>query len=154
MIRQPKIESSWNQQLTDEFSKDYMKNLSKFLCDEKIKQKSIYPPNNLIFEAFELTKFEDVKVVILGQDPYHGIGQAHGLSFSVGYDIKIPPSLKNIYKELYNDIGIEIPEHGNLKKWANEGVLLLNSILTVEKGKPNSHSNKGWEIFTDSIIKV
>tara|TARA_Y100000590_G_scaffold470400_1_gene664567 strand:- start:32685 stop:33359 length:675 start_codon:yes stop_codon:yes gene_type:complete len=149
-----KIESSWKEQIIDEFSADYMKSLGDFLRDEKRKRKNILPPGHQIFNAFEQTKFHDVKVVILGQDPYHGPGQAHGLSFSVEHGIKPPPSLQNIYKELQSDIGISIPSHGNLTKWANQGVLLLNSILTVERGRPGSHANLGWEIFTDRILTV
>lgn len=153
MIREVKIEHSWKSKLTEEFSKEYMRDLSKFLKDEKAKSKSIYPPSKFMFRAFDLTKFEDVKVVILGQDPYHGYGQANGLSFSVGHGVKIPPSLQNIYKELSNDMGFNIPKHGNLEKWSYQGVLLLNSILSVEQNKPNSHANLGWEVFTDTILK-
>ena len=153
MTREVKIEHSWKSKLTEEFSKEYMRDLSKFLKDEKAKRKSIYPPSKFMFRAFDLTKFEDVKVVILGQDPYHGYGQANGLSFSVGHGVKIPPSLQNIYKELSNDMGFNIPKHGNLEKWAYQGVLLLNSVLSVEQNKPNSHSNLGWEVFTDTILK-
>lgn len=116
--------------------------------------KDIFPPKDLIFNALKLTPFKDVKVVIVGQDPYHGIGEAHGLSFSVLDGIKIPPSLKNIYKELYNDLGIVAPNSGNLTKWAKEGVLLLNASLTVEKDKPNSHANIGWQPLTDYIIRI
>ena len=153
MTRDVKIEYSWKSKLTEEFSKEYMRDLSKFLKDEKAKRKSIYPPSKFMFRAFDLTKFEDVKVVILGQDPYHGYGQANGLSFSVGHGVKIPPSLQNIYKELSNDMGFNIPKHGNLEKWAYQGVLLLNSVLSVEQNKPNSHANLGWEVFTDTILK-
>jgi uracil-DNA glycosylase len=153
MIKDVKIEHSWKSKLAVEFSKEYMRDLSKFLKEEKAKRKSIYPPSNFMFRAFDLTKFEDVKVVILGQDPYHGYGQANGLSFSVGHGVKIPPSLQNIYKELSNDMGFNIPKHGNLEKWACQGVLLLNSVLSVEQNKPNSHANLGWEVFTDTILK-
>lgn len=148
------LENSWKEKLLEEFNKDYMRSLSEFLRSEKLKNKIIFPPGNKIFNAFNLTKFEDVKVVILGQDPYHGHNQAHGLSFSVEEGIRPPPSLKNIFKELESDMGIKQPEHGNLERWCNEGVLLLNSILTVEKSKPASHANMGWEQFTDKILSV
>ena len=148
------LENSWKEKLLEEFNKDYMRSLSVFLRSEKLKNKIIFPPGNKIFNAFNLTKFEDVKVVILGQDPYHGHNQAHGLSFSVEEGIRPPPSLKNIFKELESDIGIKQPEHGNLEKWCSEGVLLLNSILTVEKSKPASHVNMGWEQFTDKILSI
>ena len=148
------LENSWKEKLLEEFNKDYMRSLSEFLRSEKSKKKIIFPPGNKIFNAFNLTKFEDVKVVILGQDPYHGHNQAHGLSFSVEEGIRPPPSLKNIFKELESDIGIKQPEHGNLERWCSEGVLLLNSILTVEKSKPASHANMGWEQFTDKILSI
>ena len=148
------LENSWKEKLLEEFNKDYMRSLSEFLRSEKLKNKIIFPPGNKIFNAFNLTKFEDVKVVILGQDPYHGQNQAHGLSFSVEEGIRPPPSLKNIFKELESDMGIKQPEHGNLERWCNEGVLLLNSILTVEKSKPASHSNMGWEQFTDKTLSI
>ena len=149
-----KIEGSWKKQLINEFDKDYMKSLSIHLRNEKKLGKDIYPPSHLIFNAFSLTKFDDVKIVIIGQDPYHGYGQAHGLSFSVEQGTKVPPSLQNIYKELYNDIGIPIPRHGDLSKWADQGVLLLNAILTVESGKPGSHANYGWELFTTAVLQI
>ena len=148
------LENSWKEKLLEEFNKDYMRTLSVFLRSEKLKNKIIFPPGNKIFNAFNLTKFEDVKVVILGQDPYHGHNQAHGLSFSVEEGIRPPPSLKNIFKELESDMGIKQPEHGNLERWCSEGVLLLNSILTVEKSKPASHANMGWEQFTDKILSI
>jgi len=148
------LENSWKEKLLDEFDKNYMRSLSEFLRSEKSKNKIIFPPGNKIFNAFNSTKFEDVKVVILGQDPYHGENQAHGLSFSVEKGIRPPPSLKNIFKELESDLGIKEPEHGNLESWCSEGVLLLNSILTVEKSKPASHSNMGWEQFTDKILSI
>ena len=129
-----------------------MQALDRFLNEETLKEKIIFPPSEKIFNAFYLTKFKDVKVIILGQDPYHGIGQANGLSFSVGKEIKIPPSLINIYKELESDLGLSRPNHGDLRKWSSQGVLLLNSVLTVEKGKPSSHADKGWESFTDQIL--
>ena len=153
-MRQINIEESWKRRLTREFEEDYMQSLSQFLREQKLQKKTIYPPGNKIFNAFQLTKFEEVKVVILGQDPYHGIGQAHGLSFSVEQGIKPPPSLKNIFKELEYDLGLKPPVHGNLEKWAHQGVLLLNSILTVERGNPGSHAKKGWEIFTDQVLKT
>ena len=148
------LENSWKEKLLEEFNKDYMRSLSEFLRSEKSKNKIIFPQGNKIFNAFNLTKFEDVKVVILGQDPYHGHNQAHGLSFSVEKGIRPPPSLKNIFKELESDLGIKQPDHGNLEKWGSEGVLLLNSILTVEKNKPASHANMGWEKFTDEILSI
>ena len=148
-----KIEDSWKEILLSELNSTYMQNLSKFLREQITLGKTIYPPGNQIFNAFNKTPFPKVKVVILGQDPYHGESQAHGLSFSVKESIKKPPSLQNIFKELQDDINIKIPSNGNLEKWANQGVLLLNSCLTVEKGKPGSHKDKGWEIFTDYILK-
>ena len=148
------MEESWKALLISEFEKDYMQSLSHFLREQKLHKKIIYPPGNKIFNAFQLTKFEKLKVVILGQDPYHGIGQAHGLSFSVEQGIKPPPSLNNIFKELESDLGLKRPDHGNLEKWAQQGVLLLNSILTVEKGSPGSHTKKGWEIFTDEVLNT
>ena len=148
-----KIEDSWKEILLSELNSTYMQNLSKFLREQITLGKTIYPPGNQIFNAFNKTPFPKVKVVILGQDPYHGESQAHGLSFSVKESIKKPPSLQNIFKELQDDINIKIPSNGNLENWANQGVLLLNSCLTVEKGKPGSHKNKGWEIFTDYILK-
>ena len=147
-----KLEESWKNILINEFNKDYMRHLAEFLRNEKRKKKIIYPPSNKIFNALNLTKFNDVKVVILGQDPYHGHGQANGLSFSVKHGVKLPPSLKNIFKELESDLGIKRNFNGNLDEWCSQGVLLLNSILTVEKGKPSSHANLGWEKFTDKIL--
>jgi len=146
------LDDSWKKILLDEFNKDYMQLLSEFLKSEKSKNKIIFPPGNKIFNALNLTKFSNVKTVILGQDPYHGYNQAHGLSFSVEKGIRPPPSLKNIFKELESDLGIKQPDHGNLERWCHQGVLLLNSILTVEKGKPASHANIGWERFTDEIL--
>ena len=151
-ISQVKIEASWKDQLAAEFAADYMTKLSQFLRDEKAAGKRIYPPNSEIFAAFDMTPFAKVKVIILGQDPYHGPGQAHGLSFSVRPDITPPPSLANIYREMASDLGLARPTHGNLEAWARQGVLLLNSSLTVEDGRPGSHSGKGWEGFTDAAI--
>jgi len=145
------IEHSWEQRLAHEFSHDYMHTLHDFLHVEK-KQKTIYPPTTQWFAALNNTPFSKVKVVILGQDPYHGENQAHGLCFSVPPTIKIPPSLLNIYKELQTDLNIPPAKHGCLSHWAQQGVLLLNSVLTVEQGCPGSHQNKGWERFTDAII--
>jgi len=149
---QPQIESSWQIKLNEEFNAKYFYDLKQFLLEEK-KQYAIYPPGNQIFTAFNLTPFDQVKVVIIGQDPYHGKGQAHGLCFSVGRGIKKPPSLVNILKEIHDDLGFEIPEHGNLESWATQGVLLLNATLTVRAGQAGSHQNKGWELFTDAVIK-
>ena len=142
----------WDTVLDGEYHKEYFANIVKFV-NKVYKEKTIFPPKTRILSALDITDYNDVKVVILGQDPYHGIGEANGLAFSVNDGVKIPPSLKNIYKELHDDLGIEIPNTGNLESWAKEGVLLLNSVLTVEKDKPASHKNIGWEIFTDSIIK-
>lgn len=148
------LESSWEQRLKGEFLKPYMVELINFLKDEKIKGKIIFPPSDEIFEAFNLTPFEQVKVVIIGQDPYHGNGEAHGLCFSVKPNIKVPPSLKNIFKELHSEFQFPIPNHGHLINWAKQGVLLLNAVLTVEKDKPASHRGKGWEQFTDRAIEI
>lgn len=148
------LEKSWEKHLGDEFKKPYMEKLLKFLEEEKKAGKTVYPSEGQIFEAFRLTPFDKVKVVILGQDPYHGEGQAHGLCFSVNKNIKIPPSLVNIYKELKEDLGIDSPAHGCLESWARQGVLLLNTVLTVEDGKAGSHHKKGWETFTDKVIEV
>jgi uracil-DNA glycosylase len=147
----PKIHESWYKILKEEFEKDYFLQLKEFLLEEK-KQYQIYPPGNQIFAAFDSTPFENVKVVILGQDPYHGYGQAHGLCFSVNKGIKHPPSLMNIFKEIENDLGIPYPKNGNLQTWAEQGVLLLNATLTVRAHQAGSHQKKGWEKYTDSII--
>lgn len=149
----PQIEAGWKDALKDEFTQPYFADLKAFLIQEKSKHE-IYPPSNLIFNAFYMAPFADVKVVILGQDPYHGKGQAHGLCFSVLDGVKLPPSLQNIYKELKADLNLEMPEKGNLEHWAKQGVLLLNSVLTVRKGQAGSHQKKGWERFTDSAIKA
>jgi len=152
-IKPPNIEESWQMALYDEFSSDYFILLKQFLKEEKQKFK-IYPPGSLIFSAFNLTPLTAVKVVIIGQDPYHGKDQAHGLCFSVPDGIQIPPSLVNIYKELNNELGIPIPKTGNLESWARQGVLLLNATLTVRAGNAGSHQGKGWENFTDTVIKT
>nr|WP_121273354.1 uracil-DNA glycosylase [Pedobacter schmidteae] len=147
------IEESWLKVLSEEFEKPYMKSLKAFLLEEKQKSHTVYPKGADIFNALNHTPFDKVKVVILGQDPYHGTGQAHGLSFSVQKGVAVPPSLKNIYKELASDIsGFQVPAHGNLTQWADEGVLLLNATLTVRAHEAGSHQNRGWEIFTDKII--
>ncbi len=145
------IEYSWKKLLKNEFSKEYFKKLVDFIKKE-YSTKEVYPKGALIFNAFNYCSFKDLKVIILGQDPYHGYNQAHGLSFSVLNGVKKPPSLINIFKEVKNDIGKEIPKSGNLENWANQGVLMLNSILTVRKGEPGSHKEKGWEVFTDYVI--
>lgn len=146
------IGNDWEIILSDEFKKDYFINLSAFL-DEEYASKNIFPPRDEIFTALKLSSYENTKVVILGQDPYHGQGQAHGLCFSVKHGIEPPPSLKNMYKELFDDLGVTPPNHGYLVDWAKQGILMLNTALTVEEGKPNSHSKKGWTLFTDKIIE-
>ena len=147
------IENSWKEVLKEEFSKTYFQQIATFIKAEKATGKIIYPPGTLIFNAFYKTPFDKVKVVILGQDPYHNKGQAHGLSFSVPKGVIKPPSLVNIFKELQNDLGILPPIHGNLEKWAEQGVLLLNATLTVRQNEPGSHSKIGWIDFTDAVIK-
>ncbi|MCD4735773.1 MAG: uracil-DNA glycosylase [Bacteroidales bacterium] len=149
----PVIEESWKHILYNEFKSEYFIELKKFLISEKQKN-IIYPPGSEIFAAFDLTPFNSVKVVILGQDPYHGKNQANGLCFSVSDGIRKPPSLQNIFKELHSDLRYPIPESGNLEKWAREGVLLINATLTVRAGNPGSHQNRGWETFTDATIKA
>lgn len=149
----PQIEASWKRVLSDEFQKEYFLRLKEFLVEEK-KHYAIYPPGPMIFSAFDHTPFDKVKVVILGQDPYHGPGQAHGLCFSVPNGIEKPPSLVNIFKEINADLGLPIPQTGNLEKWANQGVLLLNATLTVRAHQAGSHQRKGWETFTDAAIKA
>ncbi len=149
------LEDSWKAYLEEEFAKDYMVNLKTFLANEKAQGHIIYPPGPMIFNALNLCSFDDVKVVIIGQDPYHGEGQAHGLSFSVLDGIKPPPSLRNIFLELKEDIpGFQVPVQGNLSAWARQGVLLLNATLTVRKAEAASHHNRGWEVFTDKIIST
>jgi uracil-DNA glycosylase len=150
----PVINESWKTQLEDEFGASYFLKLKEFLVSERQKNKIIFPPGAKIFSAFDYTSFENVKVVLLGQDPYHGSGQAHGLSFSVPDGIKPPPSLMNMFKELRDDCGIPIPTKGNLEKWARQGVLLLNATLTVQANNAGSHQGKGWEKFTDAVIKT
>lgn len=145
-------DKSWNDKLENEFKAQYMQDLFFFLKNE-YKDKNIYPPQEQIFNALNSTPFKNVKAVIIGQDPYHGEGQAHGLCFSVRKDVKTPPSLKNIYKEMHADLGLDPVTHGNLQAWADQGVLMLNNVLTVEKSSPGSHRKKGWEIFTDKIIQ-
>ncbi len=146
------LSDSWRNQLKDQFDLPYMLSLMAFLIKEQQADKLIYPNIAEIFAAFDQTPFEKVKIVIIGQDPYHGESQAHGLSFSVPHGIKIPPSLVNIYKELSSDLSFNKPEHGNLQAWAEQGVLLLNAVLTVEHQKPASHQGQGWEQFTDAVI--
>lgn len=147
------IEESWKTALKPEFAKTYFQNIVTFLKTEKMANRTIYPPGSLIFNAFNTTPYDNVKVVILGQDPYHGPGQAHGLCFSVAQGVPPPPSLVNIFKELQTDVGVAIPDHGNLTKWAEQGVLLLNASLTVRAAEPMSHSQIGWAEFTDNVIK-
>src|ERR1700747_2104669 len=148
-VKVPKIEVNWLKALDEELNKDYFLKLKAFLIEER-KQFQVYPPGSLIFNAFNLTPFDEVQVVILGQDPYHNPGQAHGLSFSVPDGVKAPPSLVNIFKEIQTDLGIPIPQSGNLTSWARQGVLLLNATLTVRANQPGSHQKKGWEQFTDA----
>jgi len=148
-----KIEESWKNKLSAEFEKPYFKALASFVKDEYSKQ-TVYPPGKEIFNAFAHCPFGQVKVVIIGQDPYHGPGQANGLCFSVKDGIRMPPSLVNIFKEIVSDLGKEIPPSGNLERWADQGVLLLNATLTVRANSPGSHQNKGWETFTDEVIRV
>ena len=151
---QPKIEESWKLALKAEFKTEYFSELKRFLENERNTGQIIYPQGQNIFAAFDKTPIEKVKVVILGQDPYHGTGQAHGLSFSVPEKQAIPPSLQNIFKELKSDLSIPIPKTGNLEKWARQGVLLLNATLTVRANQPGSHQKKGWEYITDSVIRM
>lgn len=148
-----KIEPSWKETLKEEFEKPYFKELTEFVRGEYLSAK-VFPPPRFIFRAFDLCPFDKVKVVILGQDPYHGAGQAHGLCFSVPENVDMPPSLKNIYIEIVNDVGGKLPRHGNLEHWAKQGVLLLNATLTVRAHMAGSHLGKGWEEFTDAVIKT
>lgn len=148
-----KIGNDWDIMLQDEFDRPYFKRLENFLTEEGARYE-IYPPQEDVFNALRYSSFQDTKVVILGQDPYHEPGQAHGLCFSVNKGVTIPPSLVNIYKEIENDLGIKMPGHGYLADWAKQGVLLLNTVLTVRRGQANSHKGKGWEIFTDRIVEI
>jgi uracil-DNA glycosylase len=150
---QERLHNRWGEVLKDEFNKEYFLQLNKFL-DKEYAEQTIYPRRDDIFNAFIHTDFDDVKVVLLGQDPYHGPDQAHGLSFSVKPGVKIPPSLRNVFKELQHDIGCSIPNHGYLTKWADQGVLLLNTVLTVREGEAHSHKGKGWEVLTDKVIAL
>ena len=152
-VRKPDIDDTWYRVLRPQFEAQYFADLKTFLVSEK-RQYTIYPPGPLIFNAFNLTPFDKVKVIIIGQDPYHGLGQAHGLSFSVPDGVPFPPSLRNIFQELHDDLGIPIARTGNLEKWAKEGVLLLNASLTVRAGQAASHSHHGWEQFTDAAIRA
>lgn len=148
------FQSSWMNILEDELQKDYIQELAAFVQEERTSGKEVYPPEGLVFSALNETPFDDVRVVIMGQDPYHGPGQAHGLSFSVPEGVRPPPSLQNIFKELQSDLGVPIPNHGCLLHWARQGVLLLNATLTVRRGEPLSHHNRGWERFTDAVIRT
>ena len=152
--REIKLEASWRERLEGEFGQAYMTALREFLLDRKRNGAAIYPPGPLIFNALDSTPFDRVKVVIFGQDPYHGPGQAHGLCFSVPEGVAVPPSLQNIYKEIAEDLGVQPPAHGNLQAWADQGVLLLNAVLTVERGHASAHQGKGWERFTDRVAQA
>ncbi len=147
------LPQGWRDAVGDQLSKPYFQDLEAFLAEERASEQ-VFPPEDEVFTAFELTPFDDVKVVILGQDPYHDDGQAHGLSFSVKPGIKTPPSLVNMYRELESDLGHPRPSHGNLVRWAEQGVLMINAVLTVRAHKPNSHKSKGWEKFTNAVIKA
>jgi uracil-DNA glycosylase len=150
---QVQIEQSWKAMLKDEFEAPYFNELSRIVREAYLGNTPVYPPPKQVFHAFELCPFDQVKVVIIGQDPYHGAGQAHGLCFSVQDGVRVPPSLQNIYKEIHDDIGTPMKESGNLERWAGQGVLLLNATLTVETSKPGSHQGLGWETFTDAVIQ-
>lgn len=152
--REIQLESSWKSRLEPEFREPYMRDLREFLLERKRARAIIYPPGKNIFNALNSTPFDQVKVVVLGQDPYHGPGQAHGLCFSVRLGVPTPPSLINIFKEIESDLGIAAPGHGNLQSWAQQGVLLLNSVLTVERGNAGAHQGKGWERFTDQLVRL
>jgi uracil-DNA glycosylase len=150
----PEIPAPWRQLLKPETEQPYFRDLQDFLEDEYASQTvPVYPPENQIFNALKFTPYEDVNVLLLGQDPYHGANQANGLSFSVNKGVPLPPSLKNIFTELHNDVGADIPKNGSLESWAKQGVLLLNAVLTVRQASPNSHKGRGWETFTDAIIR-
>lgn len=148
-----KIEEGWKAQLTGEFEKDYFKSLTDFIRQE-YSQHRIFPPGKEMFSAFDFCPFDETKVVILGQDPYHGQGQANGLCFSVKEGVRMPPSLVNIFKEIKDDVGEELPPHGSLERWARQGILLLNATLTVRQASPGSHQGRGWEEFTDAVVKI
>jgi uracil-DNA glycosylase len=148
------MDPSWQQLLAPEFLKPYLQKLEAFLEEEKHSGVVVYPPSNLLFNAFSKTPFDKVSVVIIGQDPYHGPGQAHGLAFSVPHGVPPPPSLKNIFKELKSDLQVELPSHGCLNKWAEQGVFLLNAVLTVRDGEAASHHGKGWEVFSDRVVEL
>jgi uracil-DNA glycosylase len=150
--REIRLESSWKSRLQDEFGQPYMAALRQFLLERKRAEAAVYPPGDLIFNALNSTPFDAVKVVILGQDPYHGPGQAHGLCFSVLDGVASPPSLLNIFREIESDLGLPPPSSGNLQAWADQGVLLLNAVLTVERGRAGAHQGKGWERFTDRVV--
>ena len=150
----PQLETSWKQALQHEWSQPYLVDLARFLAAERSLPTPIYPPSKEVFSAFEMTPLDKVNVVILGQDPYHGPHQAHGLCFSVKEGVRHPPSLKNIFKEIHEDLGLPIPEHGHLTAWAKQGILLLNSVLTVRQGMAHSHAKRGWEKFTDGVVTV
>lgn len=152
LLPPPQLEQSWKEALKEEWSKKYLSDLAVFIAQERGGTIPVYPPRNEVFSAFGFTPFDKVKAVIIGQDPYHGPGQAHGLSFSVQGNTPQPPSLKNIFKELLDDLGISPPRHGSLVSWAKQGVLMLNALLTVRAGAPQSHSGKGWEEFTDAVV--
>ena len=152
--RDIRLEASWRQRLQSEFQQDYMQQLRQFLRHEKQAGKVIYPPGEQIFNALDSTPFDNVKVVILGQDPYHGPGQAHGLCFSVQPGVPPPPSLQNIFKEIESDLGLPRPSHGCLQSWAEQGVLLLNAVLTVQQNQAASHQGRGWERFTDKVVEL
>jgi len=154
MGREVKVHESWRSRLQPEFDSSWFGELADFLRAEKAAGQVVYPPGSLIFNALDTTPFEEVRAVILGQDPYHGPGQAHGLCFSVQTGVPKPPSLVNIFKELHDDLGNPIPAHGNLESWARQGVLLLNTSLTVRQGQPMSHQGRGWETFTDRIVQL
>jgi uracil-DNA glycosylase len=153
MKHAPKLPESWSKALAAEFEKPYWNELQKFVADERRSNK-IFPPEDEVFSAFNLTPYDDVKAVLLGQDPYHDDGQAHGLCFSVKTGIAPPPSLVNMYKELRDDLGLKIPAHGYLVPWAQQGLLMINAVLTVRAHTPNSHKDRGWETFTDAVIKA
>jgi uracil-DNA glycosylase len=152
-IMPPKLPPSWQKVLAKEFNKPSFKELEKFLAEER-KLHTVYPPEEEVYSAFQVTPYDQVKVLLLGQDPYHGEGQAHGMCFSVRPGVKPPPSLMNMFKEMHNDVGCPIPTHGYLVPWAQQGVMLLNAVLTVRAHEANSHKDKGWEAFTDAVIRV